>query len=90
MGVVGTNAQAVATHSSALSSNADTVNGVVIPSSTSQRNPQAPIAAANFAREINMIATSYVPTLRRGADQIVQLHNRRVEEDAEASRQIGR
>jgi len=88
MGAVGTNTQAAETHSSALNTRANRVNGVLISHYFNIEHPPAPIAAANFARDICRITRNYVTILRRSADQITQLHNRRVEEDVEASRQI--
>jgi len=90
MSEIATNALASETHKSALRAKADTVSRILIPRYFNTNHPPAPIAADSFAGEICNITRNYVPVLQRSADQIAQLHDRRVQEDLDASRQISR
>jgi len=76
-------------HKTALNTKATTVSQVVVPRATSQGSPPAKITAANLGHEVNGVTAGYTPVLTRSAGQIVTLHGRRAEDDAESSRQIG-
>ena len=82
-----TNTDVAQTHKNALRDRSHVLNRIIIPTEVSH-NQQTFLMTSSIARTTNSMFADYIRILRRSADQIIDIHTRRVQEDEMASRQM--